>query len=159
MILKMIFLTVGNILTSLRFDTSVAVEASEDDSDSEAVVLGEIDDENNDNITPALLHLAFNKPRSDVFEIDRRANTLLQTTNRLKNNTDNLISLRFFDVESSNAINNECPWTPLPTCSKTAERKYRNIDGTCNNLKNTVFGKAGTPFQRILEADYDPNGE
>ena len=69
------------------------------------------------------------------------------------------LALRFFDVESSNAINNECPWTPLPTCSKTAERKYRNIDGTCNNLKNTVFGKAGTPFQRILEADYDPNGE
>ena len=91
MILEMISLTVGNILTSLRFDTSVAVEASEDDSDSEAVVLGEIDDEDNDNITPALLHLAFNKPRSDVFEIDRKANTLLQTTNRLKNNTDNLI--------------------------------------------------------------------
>ena len=89
-ILKIIFLTVGNILTSLRFDAS-PILASEDDSDSEAVVLGDIDDEDNDNITPTLLHLAFNKPRSDVFDIDRSANTLLQTTNRLKNNTNDLI--------------------------------------------------------------------
>jgi len=84
----LILLTVGNILTSLRFGASDPVVASEDDSDSEAVVLGEIDDEDNENVTPALLHNAFNKPRSDVFEIDRSANTLLQTTNRLKNNTD-----------------------------------------------------------------------
>ena len=38
--------------------------------------------------------------------------------------------------------------------------KYRTIDGACNNLKETLYGLAGTPFQRILEdADYNKNSK
>ena len=105
-ILIRIFLTVGNTLTSLRFGGSDAVVASEDDSDSEPVVLGELDDEDNENITPELLHLAFNKPRSDVFDIDRRANTLLETTNLLKNDTNDFIGIS--RISQKNLVISKC---------------------------------------------------
>jgi peroxidase len=31
---------------------------------------------------------------------------------------------------------------------------YRSIDGSCNNLANSNFGRAGTPYQRILLPEY-----
>ena len=32
--------------------------------------------------------------------------------------------------------------------------KYRTIDGTCNNLKEGNYGRAMTPYQRILLPEY-----
>lgn len=32
---------------------------------------------------------------------------------------------------------------------------YRRIDGSCNNLQYTWWGKAGSPYTRILKAEYD----
>jgi peroxidase len=33
-------------------------------------------------------------------------------------------------------------------------QKYRSADGSCNNLANPNFGRAGTPYQRILLPEY-----
>ena len=33
--------------------------------------------------------------------------------------------------------------------------KYRTLDGSCNNLANNWWGKANTPYQRVLKADYE----
>jgi len=41
---------------------------------------------------------------------------------------------------------------PAPACN--ANLKYRSFDGSCNNLKNSNFGRTGTPFQRILLPEY-----
>ena len=32
--------------------------------------------------------------------------------------------------------------------------KFRTIDGTCNNLRNPLWGAAGTPFRRIVAPDF-----
>eukprot|EP00095_Tigriopus_kingsejongensis_P000560 maker-scaffold776_size99073-snap-gene-0.17 protein:Tk00560 transcript:maker-scaffold776_size99073-snap-gene-0.17-mRNA-1 annotation:"hypothetical protein DAPPUDRAFT_312923" len=56
--------------------------------------------------------------------------------------------LRMFDTDSSSAIDDICPWTPAPECDQNM--KYRSFDGTCNNLKEPNYGRAVTPFQRIL---------
>jgi hypothetical protein len=46
---------------------------------------------------------------------------------------------RQFDAE-------ECP---------VADRKYRTLDGTCNNLKNSYVGSSFQPFARFLPPEYD----
>lgn len=33
--------------------------------------------------------------------------------------------------------------------------KYRLIDGSCNNLKEPLWGKSSTPYKRYLEPEYD----
>ena len=38
------------------------------------------------------------------------------------------------------------------TCNQ--EDKFRSLDGSCNNLKNPMFGKVFTPVQRILPNAY-----
>ncbi|XP_060553491.1 peroxidase-like isoform X2 [Ruditapes philippinarum] len=46
-----------------------------------------------------------------------------------------------------------CPFRkPWPTCDERA--KYRSIDGTCNNVRNSLWGKSLTPFERSLTPDY-----
>ena len=39
------------------------------------------------------------------------------------------------------------------TCSQ--EDKFRSLDGSCNDLKNPMFGKVFTPVQRILPNAYE----
>ena len=34
------------------------------------------------------------------------------------------------------------------------EVKFRTMDGSCNNLEETNYGRAGTPLQRILDPSY-----
>ncbi|XP_066271799.1 peroxidasin-like [Branchiostoma lanceolatum] len=40
-------------------------------------------------------------------------------------------------------------------CPTRFNRKYRNIDGTCNNRKNKLWGSSLTPFQRFLPPIYE----
>lgn len=71
---------------------------------------------------------------------------------------------------NSGAIRSECIWAKTkaqngrkPNCaevpkSRDGKREFRTIDGSCNNLRNPLFGLAGTPLQRIIEpAEYTPN--
>ena len=43
-----------------------------------------------------------------------------------------------------------------PNCSDICyHRRYRTLDGTCNNIHHPLRGAAVTPFGRLLDADYD----
>lgn len=45
-----------------------------------------------------------------------------------------------------------CPFKNPPTCDPNFP--YRTFDGSCNNLNQTWWGQAGTPFKRWTQADY-----
>ena len=65
--------------------------------------------------------------------------------------------LRYFDATTSNEIADECEWLKdKPVCNTINPKKYRSLDGSCNNLKETNYGRAFTPFFRILDAEYAP---
>ena len=42
-----------------------------------------------------------------------------------------------------------------PDCKFPSVFVFRNIDGTCNNLENPLFGASTTPFTRIIPAQYE----
>ena len=47
-----------------------------------------------------------------------------------------------------------CPFQSNMDCDATS--KYRNVDGSCNNLNNPLLGKSNTPFKRYInETSYD----
>lgn len=41
--------------------------------------------------------------------------------------------------------------TPPASCPST---RYRSYDGSCNNLRNPVWGTPNTPYTRLLPANY-----
>lgn len=45
--------------------------------------------------------------------------------------------------------------TPSTNCNGAANFRYRNIDGTCNNLNNHLWGARNTPFTRVAPAAYE----
>ena len=50
-----------------------------------------------------------------------------------------------------------CNRKPTPVCPRIDQ--YRTIDGTCNNIKNPLFGSAPTALTRFAPAKYfDPDG-
>jgi peroxidase len=46
-----------------------------------------------------------------------------------------------------------CPFGGIISCNSSS--KYRTFDGSCNNLVNPYYGKADTPYERLLTASYD----
>jgi hypothetical protein len=46
-----------------------------------------------------------------------------------------------------------CPFNPNLVCDPS--NKYQSFDGTCNNLKNPLYGAANTPYKRIASPVYD----
>jgi len=56
-----------------------------------------------------------------------------------------------FSVKGSK-IEDTCP-APPTNCKETS--KYRTIDGSCNNMNITSWGKANTPLQRLLPSEYE----
>ena len=56
---------------------------------------------------------------------------------------------------TARALDPNCP--PDPVCDPLA--KFRTFDGTCNNLKTSKWGSAGTPLQRVLPNAYADGGE
>ncbi|CAB4069744.1 PXDN [Lepeophtheirus salmonis] len=138
-------------------DVDNAIEVS----DIEGIIFGDEptgtdDDELVDD--PEGFHLRFNAPVDrKAEEVDHIAVDFVDTANKVKedNNLSDAeagIGLRSFDIDSSNEINNLCPWSPPPKCEPNA--RYRSADGTCNNLKNPNMGRAKTPYQRILLPEY-----
>jgi len=109
--------------------------------------------------SPSFFHHKFNSPRKEIVDIDKEARKLLKVTKRLKelkNLTDSQarVGLRSgFNSRTSQQISKLCPWTaPGPSCPRNS--RYRTLDGTCNNLRQPNYGRAGTPFQRILLPEY-----
>jgi len=109
--------------------------------------------------SPSFFHHKFNSPRKEIVDIDKEARKLLKVTKRLKelkNLTDSQarVGLRSgFNRRTSLEISELCPWTnPPPSCPRGS--RFRTLDGTCNNLRQSNYGRAGTPFQRILLPEY-----
>lgn len=46
-----------------------------------------------------------------------------------------------------------CPFQSTFDCDENS--KYRQVDGSCNNLKNPLLGKSSTPFKRYLPTNYE----
>merc|ERR1711936_169592 len=109
--------------------------------------------------SPSFFHHKFNSPRKEIVEIDKEARKLLKVTKRLKelkNLTDSQarVGLRSgFNSRTSQQISQLCPWTKTPPSCPRGSR-FRTMDGTCNNLRQPNYGRAGTPFQRILLPEY-----
>jgi len=47
-----------------------------------------------------------------------------------------------------------CFLPPILTTKCNASERYRNLDGVCNNLKNPLWGNAGSPLVRLIKANY-----
>jgi hypothetical protein len=45
-----------------------------------------------------------------------------------------------------------CPFKKAIACDP--QYPYRQLDGSCNNLKHLWWGQAETPYKRYLPADY-----
>ena len=45
--------------------------------------------------------------------------------------------------------------SPVSPCK---DSKYRSFDGTCNNLASPRLGSVNSPYKRMLEAAYGPDG-
>ncbi|RWS00229.1 chorion peroxidase-like protein [Dinothrombium tinctorium] len=50
-----------------------------------------------------------------------------------------------------------CEYQPTPRCKRVAKSRYRTIDGSCNNLKHSKWGKSYTCYPRFMDANY-PDG-
>jgi len=109
--------------------------------------------------TPAFFHQKFNAPRKEVVVVDKEARKLVKVAQKLtelKNLTSNQVNIGLrsgFNSLTSSAIASRCPWNPQPQCGDFQNR-YRTPDGSCNNLRQPNYGRAGTPFQRILLPEY-----
>ena len=58
--------------------------------------------------------------------------------------------VNFAQANTRNTVlESQCPATP--NCFNS---KYRKIDGSCNNNRNSKLGEAMTPLQRILQPAY-----
>ena len=66
--------------------------------------------------------------------------------------------VRFFSAKSNNDIAKDCEWIrDKPVCNTINPNKYRSLDGSCNNLTEPNYGRAFTPFSRLIEdTEYAP---
>ena len=53
---------------------------------------------------------------------------------------------------SSTKLENQCEEYDKIKCNPGY--KYRDEDGSCNNLRRPIYGRGFTPFQRLFEAEY-----
>ena len=120
-------------------------------------------EDNVDDASPEEFHLLFNRPRAATFSIDEAATNLLDVTNDIQQEKQldgpaAGFGLRVFDASTSQAIRRSCPWTPAPSCDTenptSFDLMYRRSDGSCNNFKEPNYGRATTPFQRIIPPKY-----
>jgi hypothetical protein len=50
-----------------------------------------------------------------------------------------------------------CPFNNDLSCDSSS--KYRQIDGSCNNLANGIIGRSNTPYKRLMKAQYQDKVE
>jgi len=107
-------------------------------------------------------HNFFTKPKKSNDDIMNSAQKLLYAGGSIGVRDDDVTGL---NSANSGAVKRHCIWenSRKPNCRKVpkssdGKREYRTIDGSCNNLRNPLFGLAGTPVQRLIEpAEYTPN--
>ncbi|XP_076063495.1 salivary peroxidase/catechol oxidase-like [Oratosquilla oratoria] len=106
-----------------------------------------------DSRSAAYGHLQFFRTSPEAMKLGKdgllRANICNQLVQKL--NLTPLqagFGLRSFTTKDT-IIEDTCPRRP-----KCTEKRYRNSDGSCNNLQNSMWGKALTPFQRAVAPHY-----
>ena len=115
------------------------------------------EDENFDVEGPTGFHFSFNRPKKGLLELDQYATYLVKFHKEVqKNHLGSDFAIRS-NSDNIPQIRKNCPKENLvsPTCSTEKEMKYRTIDGSCNNLKETTYGQANTPLQRIEKSAYE----
>ena len=120
----------------------------------------DVQEENFEDVEgPTGFHFAFNRPKKGLLELDQFATNLVKFYEEVQKNHPelNATALRSLNSENIPEIKKNCPKDKLvsPTCTSENEMKYRTMDGSCNNLKETHYGQANTPFQRIEESAYE----
>ncbi|RWS15218.1 Peroxidasin-like protein [Dinothrombium tinctorium] len=70
-----------------------------------------------------------------------------------------VLSILWIEVAYANEWNklNEISACKVSRCKKEARRKFRTIDGRCNNLNHPKWGKSYTCYPRFVDANY-PDG-
>ncbi len=64
----------------------------------------------------------------------------------------------FVKVQEDQALdvgNDTCPFSQSTQNACDASRRYRSIDGSCNNLQHATWGRSLTPLHRLLDPDYE----
>jgi len=51
------------------------------------------------------------------------------------------------------SLANTCPVNP--TCGQSLRSPFRTLDGSCNNVAQTILGRSSTQYQRLLDAEYN----
>ena len=117
----------------------------------------DVQEENFEDVEgPTGFHFAFNKPKKGLLELDQYATYLVKFHEEVQKTEGSEIALRS-NSDNVPQIRKNCPEEKRvsPTCTSENEIKYRTIDGSCNNLKETYYGQANTPFQRIEKSAYE----
>ena len=95
----------------------------------------------------------FNRPRKNALSVHETADEFREVADETKSFDIGVRSLDF-NANTIPAVNETCPWTPVPKCTSNFHQSYRTNDGSCNNLKKPNLGRTETPFQRILPSAY-----
>ena len=112
-----------------------------------------IPNDSNAKSSPIRSHRLFNRPRKNALVVNEAADEFREVADETSDLDIGFRSLDF-NARTVSAVNETCPWTPIPRCTSSYHRNYRTNDGSCNNLKNPNLGKTETPFQRILPSAY-----
>jgi len=114
------------------------------------------DDESNgynDDAESANIINGFQRHSDASIQINDFATTGIKVSNRLLSAKLKTLAANPLEVLSKlNAPSKFCPFKKEIECSP--EFPYRSLDGSCNNIENPWWGKAGTPFRRWMSADY-----
>ena len=104
-------------------------------------------------VSPFSSHRMFNRPRKNALSVHEAADEFREVADETKN-LDIAVRSLDFNANTIPAVNETCPWTPVPKCNSKFHENYRTNDGSCNNLDKPNFGRTETPFQRILPSAY-----
>lgn len=104
------------------------------------------------NLTGAFVQWHLHKPKPGVANLHRLGVIAMEAARQLEK--DGMIDSGTDEVRGadiSESVLEDCYKTPQ--CN--SEEPYRNMDGSCNNLKTPLFGKSLTPFQRVLNPIFE----
>jgi hypothetical protein len=83
------------------------------------------------------------KSHSKTSDVSRKAAAQYETSLKKKDKTN----------RPKRETTTICPFNQNKICDATY--KYQSFDGTCNNLRNPLYGAGNTPYTRFLKPNYD----
>lgn len=113
--------------------------------------------------SPSELLTLLRFPSSGTVDLAKAAEIFDEAIQRYENNytidnIENGIPVHLSDCELTTLarLSGCVSHRRVPNCSDICyHRRYRTLDGTCNNLQHPLRGAAIMPFSRLLDSDYD----